>query len=188
MAGANITYDLTTLGTLSALQAAADALGSPRALLQDIGESLLHSTQDRFTSQTDPDGNAWAPLSPRYQRRKKKHADKILTLNQFLRNTLRTQLGDNEVLVGSGLKYAARHQFGGEFQAKARQSHVLFRQGKSGDAGRLLGKTKSAQEDRAAAGKVVTPARPFLGVSLDDEKSILDIAQDHLDKALGSRS
>lgn len=185
MAGANITYELTSQGALSVLQAAADALGSPRPLLRDIGEALLHSTQDRFTSQTDPDGNAWAPLSPRYQRRKKYNAGKILTLRGYLRNTLTFQVGENEVAVGSNRAYAARMHFGGEFEVRARQAHVYFRQGKAGDIGRLFvkkSKSNFAQEVSIAAHKVVTPARPFLGVSPADEKSILDIAEDHLER------
>ena len=185
MAGANITYELTSQGALSVLQAAADALGSPRPLLRDIGEALLHSTQDRFTSQTDPDGNAWAPLSPRYQRRKKYNAGKILTLRGYLRNTLTFQVGENEVAVGSNRAYAARMHFGGEFEVQARQAHVYFRQGKAGDIGRLFvkkSKSNFAQEVSIATHKVVTPARPFLGVSPADEKSILDIAEDHLER------
>ena len=191
MAGANITYTLTTQGTLSALQAAADALGSPRPLMRDIGEALLHSTQDRFTSQTDPEGNAWAPLSPRYQRRKKYNASKILTLRGYLRNTLAFQADDTEVAVGSNRAYAARMHFGGEFEVQARQAHVFFRQGKAGDIGRLFvkkSKSNFAQEVTIGAHKIVTPARPFLGVSTADEKTILDIAEDHLDRVMKSRS
>lgn len=191
MAGANITYTLTTQGTLSALQAAADALGSPRPLLRDIGEALLHSTQDRFTSQTDPEGNAWAPLSPRYQRRKKYNASKILTLNGIMRGQLTFQESDTDVAIGSNLRYAARHQFGGEFEGKARSAHVYFRQGKAGDIGRLFvkkSKSNFAQEVTIGAHKIVTPARPFLGVSTADEKTILDIAEDHLDRVMKSRS
>lgn len=191
MAGANITYQLTTQGTLSALQAAADALGSPRALLRDIGEALLHSTQDRFTSQTDPEGNAWAPLSPRYQRRKRYNAGKILTLRGHLRNTLTFQVGDDEVAVGSNRAYAARMQFGGEFEMAARSQYAYFRQGKAGDIGRLFVKKARSnfkQGITIGAHAVKTPARPFLGVSLADQKSILDIAEDHLERLVGSRS
>ena len=190
MAGANITYTLTTQGTLSALQAAADALGSPRPLLRDIGEALLHSTQDRFGTQTDPDGNAWAALSPRYQRRKKYNAGKILTLRGYLRNTLTFQVGDDEVAVGSNRAYAARMHFGGEFEVQARQAHVYFRQDKGGDIGRLFvkkSKSNFVQNVSIDAHKVVTPARPFLGVSPADEKSILDIAEDHLSRISNSR-
>lgn len=191
MAGANITYALTTSGTLAALQAAADALGSPRPLLRDIGEALLHSTQDRFSRQTDPEGNAWEPLSPRYQRRKKYNANKILTLRGYLRGTLAFQESDQDVVLGSNLPYAARMQFGGEFQVEARKAHVFFRQGAAGDIGRLFAKKAKAnfsQEVTIGAHKVITPARPFLGVSLADEQAILDIAQDHLDRLARSRS
>lgn len=191
MAGANITYTLTTQDTLAALQAAADALGSPRPLLRDIGEALLHSTQDRFSSQTDPEGNAWEPLSPRYQRRKKYNANKILTLHGYLRSMLVFQESDQDVVVGSNLPYAARMHFGGEFEMAARSQYAYFRRGKNGDIGRLFVKKEKSnfkQGITIGAHKVVTPARPFLGVSLADEQTILDIAQDHLDRISRSRS
>lgn len=189
MAGANITYDFKG-PALEVLQAAADALGSPAPLLRDIGEALLHSTQDRFTSQTDPEGNAWAPLSPRYQRRKKYNASKILTRRGHLRNTLAIQADDTEVAVGSNRAYAARMHFGGEFEVQARAAHVYFRQGKNGDIGRLFvkqNKSNFAQAVTIGAHKVSTPGRPFLGVSLADEQELLDIAQNHLDRIAKSR-
>lgn len=190
MAGANIIIDYKNRPALEVLQAAADALGSPAPLLRDMGEYLLHSTKDRFNTQTAPDGTPWAPLSPRYARRKKYNANKILTLRGYLGRLLTYQVGESELQLGSNLPYAARQHFGGEFDVAARAAHVYFRQGKNGDIGRLFvkkNKSNFAQAVTIGAHKVITPGRPFLGVSPADEQELLDIAQDHLDRIGKSR-
>ena len=59
------------------------AEGDAAPLMRDIGERVLNATRDRFSSMTDPDGGA--PLSDAAKRRKKRNADKILTLDGDLR-------------------------------------------------------------------------------------------------------
>ncbi|HQQ70763.1 MAG TPA: phage virion morphogenesis protein [Alicycliphilus sp.] len=82
-------------------------------LLPRLGEYLLTSTQDRFSSQTDPEGSPWEALKPRTIKRKKYNAAKILTERGFLRKNLRYQvLNKTTVQVGSNLEYAATHQYG----------------------------------------------------------------------------
>lgn len=83
------------------------------ALMPQLGEYLLASTQERFTSQTGPDGNVWQALQPRTLKRKKYNKDKVLTLRGFLRKNLRYQILDKTtVQIGSHLEYAATHQYG----------------------------------------------------------------------------
>lgn len=83
------------------------------ALMPQLGEYLLASTQERFTSQTGPDGNVWQALQPRALKRKKYNKDKVLTLHGFLRKNLRYQILDKTtVQIGSHLEYAATHQYG----------------------------------------------------------------------------
>ena len=79
------------------------------------GEAFVDSTQERFNTQTDPDGNPWKPLSPGYIKRKKKNQDLILTLNGYLRKYIAHQvLSANEVVWGSNRIYAAIHNWGGD--------------------------------------------------------------------------
>ncbi|GAB1384898.1 phage virion morphogenesis protein [Melaminivora sp.] len=82
-------------------------------LLPRLGEYLQRSTQERFKTQTDPDGAPWAQLAPHTKKRKKYNPQKILTLRGTLRSQIRYQVLDkHSVQVGSALPYAATHQFG----------------------------------------------------------------------------
>lgn len=50
-------------GALAALDRLIDGLANPRPLLQDIGDELEQAVALRFITKTDPEGNAWAPIS-----------------------------------------------------------------------------------------------------------------------------
>jgi phage virion morphogenesis protein len=185
---AGVTLEFDNAAALAAIQAAADAMGDPEPMLHDMGQYLLASTEDRFKSQSAPDGSAWQALSPRYQRSKKKNRDKILTLDGYLGGHLAFQVNGSELLVGSNRKYAAIHQFGGEIQQQAREREVFFKQDqRSGEIGnRFVKKAKSnfAQRVQIGAYSIRIPARPFLGTSSQDDDELLQLAQDFLSQAL----
>lgn len=159
-----------------------ERLGEPgtQDLMPRLGQYLQDSTQKRFKTQTAPDGTPWAPLQPRYARRKKYAKDKILTLRGYLRDGIHYQVkGDAEVEVGSNTKYAAIHQLGGAIDVPARQATVRYRS----VAGRVLfsgKKNKRATERQVTipAHQVSIPARPFLGVSSEDDREIRTIISD----------
>ncbi len=115
MAGASIDIQLT-ISNAAEVKAAFEALQAKLAdltpVFQDIGESMLNRTRERFNSQTAPDGTPWAALSPGYAKRKKRNKDKILTLHGRLRGTLNYRASKNEVRIGTPLIYGATHQFG----------------------------------------------------------------------------
>ncbi len=112
MAGSKFTLETSALKPLEArvrIMAGMDT----SALMPRLGEYLLRSTQDRFKSQTAPDGAAWEALAPRTAKRKKYNPDKVLTERGFLRKGIVWQLlNQTTVEIGSNLKYAATHQFG----------------------------------------------------------------------------
>ena len=158
-------------------------LGEPgtQDLMPRLGEYLQASTQKRFKSQTAPDGTAWAPLQPRYARRKKYAKDKVLTLRGYLRSGIRYQVtGAAEVEVGSNTKYAAIHQLGGSIDQNAQSRKMRYRS----VAGRVLfagRKHKRGVTERwvtRGAYQVNIPARPFLGISTEDDKEIRSIILD----------
>ena len=125
--------------------------------MRDIGEHLLNTTRERFSSQTAPDGTPWAPLSEDYKRTKPRNQDKILTLYGILRGQLTYRAARDEVAIGSPTIYAGTHQFGAErgaFGTTARGAPIPW-----GDI----------------------PARPFLGLSPDDESAVMEILAEHLD-------
>ncbi len=95
MAGARIELDH---------QDASAALTDLEPLWRDFGEYLQIAHRRRFNEQVSPDGVAWQALSPRYRARKPKNKDKILRLEGTLANTLRYQVGAQELLFGSDRK------------------------------------------------------------------------------------
>ena len=177
MAGATLEFD--SQAVLAAINEAAEAMGNPELMLREMGEYLIQRTEDRFTSQTAPDGTPWQALSPRYQRSKKKNRDKILTFNGYLGKQFAYQINGGELRVGTNRVYAAIHQFGGEFQRQARQGTVYFKQSKKGEVGRrFVKKTESnfAQDVNIGAYTIRIPSRPFLGTSEADDYALVQIA------------
>lgn len=178
MAGTRMEFKVDDREALQMLERQAQPPGSD--IMNRLGEYLQASTQDRFTTQTAPDGTPWQPLKARYARRKKYNPDKILTLRGYLRSGIRHQVtGDTSVEVGANLAYAAIHQLGGTIDMPARQATVRYRS----VAGRTLfasRKHKRATERQVSIGKhqVVMPARPYLGISQADDQEIREIILD----------
>lgn len=179
MAGTHITITVDDAQARAMLE----RLGEPgtQDLMPRLGEYLQDSTQKRFKAQTSPDGTPWAPLQQRYARRKKYAKDKILTLRGYLRGGIHYQVtGATEVEVGSNTKYAAIHQLGGSIDQNAQSRKVRYRS----VAGRVLfagKKHKRGVTERwvtRGAYKVNIPARPFLGISTEDDKEIRSIILD----------
>lgn len=180
LAGAIITIDKAELERLRAFMDAHAKLDTS-GLMSRLGEYLLKSTQDRFKSQTSPDGASWAPLKKRYARRKKYNKDKVLTLRGYLRSYIHYQIPNAQtVVVGSNQKYAAIHQFGGEIDKPERQATARYRS----VAGRVLfakkSQTLSVNEKAVTIGahQVKIKARPFLGISAADDREIQEIIRE----------
>ena len=116
-----------------------------------VGEHLLVSLDERFESETAPDGSPWQRHSPvTTAHRLKKHGNAPLTIlrqSGHLAGSFNYQANSAEVRVGTPVVYAAIHHFGGK-------------------AGRNR--------------KVTIPARPYLGLSNDDRTAIVEMAEDWL--------
>ena len=179
MAGTHVTFTVDDRAVLDML--ARQALPPGTDVMNRLGEYLQSSTEARFKTQTAPDGSAWQPLQPRYAKRKKYAKDKILTLRGYLRSGIHYQVtGDAEVQVGSNTKYAAIHQLGGSIDQNAQSRKMRYRS----VAGRVLfagRKHKRGVTERwvtRGAYQVNIPARPFLGISTEDDKEIRSIILD----------
>ncbi len=187
-----ITLEYKAEQALTAIQAAIDALSAPEKMLRNMGEYLLIATDQRFATQTAPDGTPWAPLSPSYQRSKKKNKDKILVLDGYLKNLMRYHVDGGELLFGSDRIYAALLHFGGAVKHAARASTVYFKQGKDGSIGnRFVHKKKSnfAQDVKIGPYTINMPSRPIVGTSAADDTELLAIASRYLSNALsGARA
>ncbi len=181
MAGTRLIIDQAELDRQNAFMAE-QAARDPSGLMPRLGEYLQGSTQARFKTQTAPDGTPWAPLKQRYARRKRYNKDKVLTLRGYLRSYIHYQVtGGDSVEVGSNQKYAAIHQFGGEIDMPERRATVRYRS----VAGKVL---FAGKKHKRATEKAVTipvhfvkiPARPFLGLSAEDDREISRIIRDWL--------
>ena len=145
---------------LDALNRLRRAGGEMAPALRSIGEGLVNSTRERFSSQTAPDGSPWAPLAESTKARKRRNKDKILTRDGDLRREVSYRVGPDHVDVGSSRIYAGTHQFGAD-------------RGSYGD-------TSTGQP--IPWGDI--PASPFLGVSDGDRHMIEEVFTDHLREAL----
>ncbi len=114
-----------------------------------VGEHLLNSTQDRFDTETAPDGSPWerhAPATIRSRLRRNGNSPiTILRESGRLAGSFNYEANSDHAKIGSPVIYAAIHHYGGE-------------------AGR--------------GGNVEIPSRPILGLSSDDESEIIAIAED----------
>nr|WP_315492954.1 phage virion morphogenesis protein [uncultured Pseudomonas sp.] len=154
MAGAMLDVTLDTSQVGKALDDLAERLGDLTTPLNDIGEYLQISTDERFRQKVAPDGSPWAPLSPVTLARKK--GPGILREKGTLQDTLRRQVTSTELAFGTDRPYGAVHQFG-------------QKKGASG----TTGKGRSIPW-----GDI--PAREYLGLSADDESEVLHIIEQYL--------
>lgn len=201
MAGTSIKIDIQDRPVIEALDRLRAASVDLRPVLKVIGEHLVASTRQRFQTETDPEGNRWQALKPS-TRSRKKHP-KILTESHRLRGSIVYQLsGPNTLEVGTNVVYAAIHQLGGRIDRAPHSSWRglrvdargnLLRQGTEGRAANLAvfasAKHKRTKQVRFTVGSysIDIPARPFLGVSAQDQQTILEDINDYLERAMGGQ-
>lgn len=116
-------------------------------LHSQMGEVLVANAQLRFKDQVDPSGNQW--------KKGYKKSGQTLTQTARLSSSITYTATAKQVEVGTNVKYAAIHQFGGKIKAKKKKF------------------LKFAVNGKWAQKKVVTiPARPYIGFSQDDREDI----------------
>lgn len=97
------------------LNNSANNLKQMQKFWHSVGEYMKKRTiKECFDKEQSPDGQKWKPLSKaRHKQRIKKGANyKILTDTGELRRSVQYKASDNDVVIGSNLKYAPIHQFG----------------------------------------------------------------------------
>lgn len=151
--------------SLAKLGAAIARTDKPRELFDEIGAMLVVSTQHRFETQEDPQGNPWAPSL-----RARLDGGRTLTDTARLVSSVTHEASDRQVAVGTNVPYASTHQTGQTIRAKTSRG-LRFRS--AGNGGWV---TKPS---------VTIPQRAFLGIDQDDEKEIEAIAGDWLVTPLG---
>lgn len=173
--------ELTGRSGLDYLNALVARAQDMRPVLLEIGEDMAESTKQRFTTATDPDGNAWAPnsaltlarYSSMFARKKdgnltKRSAAKLANKKpgtgetRALGTTINYQVqGSDAVGIGSPMVYAGTFHYGA----------------KSGEFGMAGYRTRNGVFP-IPWGDI--PARPFLGASEDDKANIVRLVQSYL--------
>lgn len=155
MSGVSLETSITDHGVGQAFTSLIGLMGNTTPIMSAIGTGLVSSTHRRFVTQSSPDGEKWLGLNDEYK--KMKRNARILTESGRLRDSISSSPGNDYVRVGTNVIYAAIHQFGGTIVPK-NASHLVFRLA----TGVVLAKS------------VTLPARPYLGISDDDEEMIAD--------------
>ncbi|WP_321447351.1 phage virion morphogenesis protein [uncultured Cohaesibacter sp.] len=128
-------------------------------LLDALGAIGVSQTQRRISDeQQGPNGEAWAPLNPRYAS-SKRGSGGLLQGEGDLVTSMDHIVGASEVSWGSPLVYAAIHHFGGTITPKNGDKLVF-----------------SIGGETIEADAVDIPARPYLGISSDNAAEIEDTA------------
>ena len=166
MAGLSATITFDDRRVIGAL----DRLGSlerdTKPLLDAIGTGLVASTEMRFQSNTAPDGTPWAPLNPAYAEFRR--PGPILVQSAALMRSITFRAGYHTLRIGSPMIYAGVHQWGATIRP-VRAKALAFEMG-----GHLV-----------LARKVTIPARPYLGISDEDEEMILETVDRIVGRILG---
>ncbi len=160
MAGARITATIDDARAKRAIERMLATAQDPGPAMQEIGASLLTSTQQRFEDDESPEGEPWKALAfstmfhklSKAKRAKRRGGEHILVVKGLLLASLTYLASRIGVDVGSGRTQAAIQQFGGS--------------------------------PGMAPGPAAIPARPYLGLSSADETEIGEILIHRMSQAL----
>jgi phage virion morphogenesis protein len=168
MTGARLVATFDDRQVAAAMKEVVSLVRNPTPMMRAIGVAMVRNTQDRMDGPNDATGKPWAPLKPAYAEMKK--GPGILRESLQLQRSLTFITAGGTVIWGSNRIYAAAHQFGATIVPKNAKALVFM-------LGDRLVRVK----------KVVLPARPYLGISSEDEADIEAIADGFLRRALDAR-
>jgi phage gpG-like protein len=175
MAGALMRVELADQDlALSSLGDLIARTGNPTPLFENIGLSLVTSTQHRFDTGIGVDGSPWPPSL-----RVIAHGGKTLVLSARLYRSITFTASASGVEIGTNVVYAAIHQFGGDINQNARKQTVHFKVNKKTGRQRFSKAKGSSHSKEVSIGArtIHMPARPFIGLDDDDDAAILRIAE-----------
>ena len=166
MAGTTLTFDINDRefqGKTRELRRRLESLDK-HELTETLGGQVLARTMERFRHAESPDGGKW-PITIRQKMGDARTA--LLGQGSKLAQSYTYRADSDSVEIGSNLKYAAIHHFGGTIRAK-RAKALRFR----------IGGTWVMKK------AVTIQARPALGVNDEDERHLVETAEDWLKLAL----
>ena len=131
-----------------------ERVGNLTPVLTDIGEMLINSFRARWNAGEDSEGNPWTPLKDSTLERKAKLGQPADVLVGYRQ----LQKLNKAITSAGGLSIGTGEDYGAIHQL-------------GGEAG---------PRDR----RVTIPARPFLGLSSEDEDQILEIIEEYILEAV----
>lgn len=165
-----ITISIDNQSVLAALEALRTKMGNMTPAMQDIGEHLTETSKRRFDTSTAPDGSRWAPNSQ-------------VTILSYLGgskgNTTKSgkisakgvgRVMGKKPLIGESRSLMSTIHYDAKADSVEIGSPMVYA------AMQQFGGSKSAFPH--LWGDI--PARPFLGLSDEDERSVLDIITGYL--------
>lgn len=151
-----LTIALDDVQAIHAFDEAATSAEDMTAFMDAIGSLLIDGARERIgETNIGPDGVAW-PKSLRANL----EGGPTLYKTGALHDTVTAIASTNQVQVGSNMPYAGVHQSGATIRPK--------------NKGALFFTLANGQQ--VMAGAVTIPARPYLGISADEELAITDVA------------
>lgn len=157
MTGLALTLTYDDLGIRLAMDGLAALGHNLRPLMTDIGSELESSTLERFDTGTSPDGEAWVPPL-----RVKLKGGQTLVDSGAYRQSFQAYPEDEALEVGSADMRAAALNFGATITAKT-----------SGGLSFTL-----ANGEHRIVQSVKIPARPVVGLSVEDRVVVQSLAED----------
>jgi len=162
MAGTSFKMDLSGLEKM--VSSAIHQLSNSQELMEAVGEAWVSGTIERFEQGVGPDGEAW-----KASRRAEEEGGQTLVKDSHLKSSINSEASPSTVFVGTSNEvYGAIHQFGGEIKPKS-GSKLAFEVG---------GK-------KVFANKVDIPARPYIGISEEDQEEAKAMVTAFMQEAFG---
>lgn len=155
MAGARLEVDVDSAEVRRAMGNLVRHSARLQPVFEDIGAALLTSTQQRFEDEEDPEGEEWAELAESTQKR---------------RISKRRVRGPDHKLRVSGQLLASLTYL-------ADNTELAIGSNKVYAALHQMGGT-----DDMPPGPAAVPARPYIGISQDDEDEIGAILTEHVQR------
>ncbi len=172
MAGVSLEYRIDDAELRAAWRQLEILMGDTTPVMRTIGKGLVKDTHGHFETESDPWGNAWAPLNPAYAETKRGAG--ILresAMRGGLMGSITYRAGRDSVETGSNKPYAGVHQGGATIEPK-NGKYLRFPLG----------------DGYAQVESVTIPARQYLGIGPHEERTILESVIDALDRAVARAS
>lgn len=138
-----------------------------RPFMREVKDIMLDAVEENFAQQGRP---KWVPLKPATLAARGGNS-RILQRTGRLAASISGRYSDKEAVVGTNVKYAAIHQFGGKTAAhviRPRHARALFWTGAAHPVARV----------NHPGSKI--PARPFLKLTDSDRAAIVEAAKTFL--------